>query len=60
MKHSISVIDVACIVREFLENEAKTLHISKGKMLKDHETKREMRKYLEVVWNIEKLSLEQL
>lgn len=49
MKHSISVIDVACIVREFLENEAKTLHISKGKMLKDHETKREMRKYLEVV-----------
>ena len=52
MKHSISVINVACIVRDFLANEAKTLNISKGKMLDDREVEqeleREIKKYLEI------------
>lgn len=35
MKKSQSIVDVAIIVRQFLQNEARTLEISKGKMLKD-------------------------
>lgn len=37
MKHSQSIVDVAIIVRQFLQNEARTLEMSKGKMLKDPE-----------------------
>ena len=48
MKHSISVINVACLVRDFVQNEARTLEISKGKMLKDIDEEFEFKKYLKV------------
>lgn len=48
MKHSISVINVACLVREFVQNEARTFEISKGKMLKDVDENLEFKKYLKV------------
>jgi hypothetical protein len=48
MKHSQTVVDVANIVRHFLQNEAQTLKISKGKILKDKEFDHEVKKYLHV------------
>ena len=48
MKNSNSLINVTNIVREFLQNEAKTLEISRGKMLRDADPERDLHKYLRV------------
>ncbi|WP_417610437.1 hypothetical protein [Owenweeksia hongkongensis] len=48
MKNSNSLINVTNIVRDFLQNEAKTLEISRGKMLRDEDLERDMHKYLKV------------
>ena len=48
MKQSQSIVDVANIVRHFLQNEGQTLKISKGKILKDREFDQEVRKYMHV------------
>ena len=48
MKNSNSIMEVADIVRDFLMNEAKTLKISRGKMLRDNEVVPKFSKILEV------------
>ena len=48
MKNSNSIINVTNIVREFLQNEAKTLEISRGKMLRDVDPEKDLHKYLKV------------
>lgn len=48
MKQTQTIVDVANIVRHFLQNEAKTLEISRGKMLKDEDFDRIMPTYLKV------------
>ena len=48
MNNSNSIINVTNIVRSFLENEAKTLEISRGKMLRDEDPEKNMHKYLKV------------
>lgn len=48
MKNSNSIINVTKIVREFLQNEAKTLEISRGKMLRDVDPEKDLHKYLKV------------
>ncbi|MDZ7849030.1 MAG: hypothetical protein U5L96_21195 [Owenweeksia sp.] len=46
--HSSSILNVALIVREFLQNEGRTLEISKGKMLNDDELEQLSKRYLKV------------
>lgn len=48
MKNSNSIVNVAFILREFLQNEARTLEISRGKMLKDEDPEVALPKYLQV------------
>lgn len=48
MKNSNSIINVTNIIREFLQNEAKTLEISRGKMLRDADPEKDFQKYLKV------------
>ncbi len=48
MNNSNSIINVTNIVRDFLRNEAKTLEISRGKMLRDVDPEKELHKYLKV------------
>ena len=48
MKNSHSVINVACIVRDFMKNEARTIKVSKGKMINDDIEAKEIRTYLQV------------
>lgn len=48
MTQTQTIVDVAIIVRQFLQTEARTLAISKGKMLKDDELEREAARYLKV------------
>ena len=48
MKNNNSIVDVVHIVREFMQNEAKTLEISKGKMLNDNITPTELERILRV------------
>lgn len=48
MKKKQSIVDVANIVRDFLQNEAQTLRISKGKILSDEEFDRIVPKYMRV------------
>lgn len=48
MKSSQSVVDVALIIRDFLQNEGRTLAISKGKMLRDDTAEAQDREFLKV------------
>lgn len=48
MKKTQSIVDVANIVRHFMQNEAKTLKVSQGKMLKDSDFDHIVPKYLNV------------
>ena len=46
MKNSKTIVDLAITVREFLQNEARTLEMSKGKMLKDSDSSLVVRQML--------------
>ncbi len=48
MLKSQSIVDVTNIVRHFLQNEAQTLKVSKGKILKDEEFDKVAKRYLKV------------
>ena len=48
MKNRNSIVNVVHIVNEFMRNEAKTLEISKGKMLNDNITPIELERILRV------------
>ena len=48
MNNSQVVLDVALIVRDFLQHEARTLEISKGKMLDDQDMGDPLKTYLKV------------
>lgn len=48
MKNSNNLVNVVHILREFMQNEAQTLEISKGKMLNDNISQTELERILRV------------
>ena len=46
MKSNIDLLNVVHILREFMQNEARTLEISQGKMLNDDLTPAELERIL--------------